>query len=98
VKRWSIRSPSYPPPGRETASRARCVRISTRQFQLPVSGGFCQLRLAELADASGDPVRAKVLLDKALPRLEAVRSAAQMDQWDEGAVAAGHALRDRLAN
>jgi hypothetical protein len=60
--------------------------------------GFCKLRLAELAAAVGETDAAKTLLAAALPCLEAVRSDAQIDQWDEPAFQAAVELRARLSD
>ncbi len=58
--------------------------------------GFCKLHLAELAAAAGNTGAAKTFLAAALPRLEAVRADAQLDQWDDDVFRAGVELRDRL--
>ena len=58
--------------------------------------GFCKLHLAELAAAAGNTGAAKTFLAAALPRLEAARADAQLDQWDDDVFRAGVELRDRL--
>ncbi len=59
--------------------------------------GFACVRTAELAAAAGDAAKARELLGDALPKLEAVRAAAHVDQWEEQIVEHGRVLQGRLA-
>ncbi len=64
-------------------------------FVLPWSDAC--VRSAELLAAAGETTKAIELLANALPRLEAVREAAQRDMWDEDVLRDGRALQVRLA-
>ncbi len=54
--------------------------------------GSSLLHLAGILAAEGENDQARAFLETALPRLEAVRDAAQVDQWDEDAFVAGSAM------
>ncbi|HEX5050724.1 MAG TPA: hypothetical protein VFZ65_03030, partial [Planctomycetota bacterium] len=58
--------------------------------------GFACVRTAELV-AAGDRARALELLQDALPRLEAVRALAHVDQWEDGVAQDGRELQAKLA-
>ncbi len=56
--------------------------------------GFANLRLAQIESDRGDRAAVTALLEAALPALEAVRSAAHADQWDEVLVREAARLRE----
>ena len=58
---------------------------------------IASIRAAELSQSTGDAAAARPLLEAALPRLEAIRTATPADLWDEQALQDGRALQVQLA-
>lgn len=78
------------------AALADQVAATPEDPWLVVPWGLASLGLAEML-ADGDAPAALAVLESALPRLAGVEAAAHRDAWDERRVAAGRALRQRLA-
>ncbi|MEO6596395.1 MAG: serine/threonine-protein kinase [Planctomycetota bacterium] len=62
-----------------------------------LSLGFACVRAAELSASSGDRTQALELLNSALPKLEAVRETAHVDQWEDPIFQDGRALLEKLS-